>query len=151
MNLIETMAVNPIVTARGRWLAMLLVEQEYIRQNFHWLTSTVKGTTLLASGSLMSHGNRFDIEIQYSPFFIYRFDRIKITNHKIKFHDEIHVYYDLTLCLYHPRYDLPVYGYMPLHKIIPWISEWCHFYCEWKKYKVWLGDEIKHTDLIGNV
>lgn len=148
MNLIETLAANPIAAIRSKWLSMLLLEQEYLKQNFRWLTSTLKGQVLVAKGTLMSNGERFDIEIEYSPFYLYRFDRIRVTNRRIKFDDEIHVYSDLTLCLYHPRYDLPIYGYMPLHKIVPWISEWCHFYCQWKKYRVWLGDEIKHTRLV---
>lgn len=147
MSLIETLAAAQKRELRSKWLVLLLVEQALLERHFTWLTSTIKEKSLFATGTLSVCEEMFDIEIEYSPFFHHRFDQIRIGNHRIKFDDEIHVYSDLTLCLYHPIYDVPVYGYMPLHKIIPWISEWCHFYCQWKKYSVWLGDEIKHVPL----
>jgi len=134
---------------QSNWLSLLIVEQTILEKNYSWLTTSIKRGCLFATGMLIVNEEQFDVEIKFSPFFKYRFDRVRIRNHGIKFNDEIHVYHDLTLCLYHPYYDLPYSGYMPLYKIIPWISEWCHFYGQWKKYRVWLGDEIKHGDLRG--
>lgn len=54
------------------------------------------------------------------------------------------MYGDLSLCLYHPIIDKKPSETIALFTMIPWISEWCIHYEEWKKYKVWLGKEISH-------
>ena len=122
----------------------LEVEASIIRSNYDWLKTSINGKLLKGTGSISVNDTKYCIEILYSPFFPLRMDRIRITNHNIKYHDDIHVYGDSSLCLYHPIIDKPLFGIVPLHKMIPWITEWCHFYGEWKKYGVWLAPEIKH-------
>lgn len=129
---------------RNNPLIHLQVEADIIRKNYDWLKIKIADKMIFGKGSLMVDGVLFEIEIKYSPFFGARMDRITIVNHKISFNHEIHVYEDLTLCLYHPVIDKPFFGVVPLHKMIPWISEWCHFYGLWKKYGVWLAPEVKH-------
>ena len=147
MNVITTLEESVLKQYRNNWLVHLLVEKHLIQQQFDWLSLVVKGKMLVGSGVLHVDESEYEIQIQYSPFFKFKMDSIQVTNHKIKYNDDIHVYGDLSLCLYHPVVDKPALGIVPLHKMIPWISEWCHFYGEWKKYGVWLGREIKHTKL----
>ena len=125
----------------------LEVEANYIRKNYDWLKVCRVGKILTAKGCVLTNGTKYCVEIKYSPFYYSRMDCIKIINQKIEYHDDIHVYSDLSLCLYHPTIDKPLNSIVPLHKMIPWITEWCHFYEEWKKYGVWLAPEIKHRIL----
>lgn len=122
----------------------LEIEVDYIRKNYRWLNVDRVGKELTAYGCILVNEIKYCVEIKYCPFYPHRMDRIRIINHKIEYNDDIHVYNDLSLCLYHPTIDKPLTGVIPLHKMIPWVVEWCHFYEEWKKYGVWLAPEIKH-------
>lgn len=125
----------------------LLVQKAIISKHFAWLKVSISGQILKGRGRLLVHDEVFIIEVNYSPFFPERMDRIYIRNKKIEYHDDIHVYHDLSLCLYHPVIDKPLFGHVPLYRMIPWVSEWCHFYRQWRTYRVWLGKEIKHLVL----
>jgi hypothetical protein len=103
-----------------------------------------KDKELLGRGTLTVNNTEYQVVLRYSPFLDYRFDRIYILNQSIEYNNKIHVYRDLSLCLYHPVIDKPYNKIIPLVKMIPWISEWCIHYEEWKKYKVWMGKEILH-------
>ena len=118
-----------------------------ILKQFNWLELTIKGKELAGKGCIDVHGLKYCVKVKYSPLSTMRMDDIKITNHKIKYHDDIHVYGDLALCLYHPIIDKPIFRIISLYNMVPWISEWCHFYEEWKKYGVWLGKEIRHRKI----
>lgn len=144
MNHIIIMEDSKLYLIKRNPLIHLLVEVDIIRRNYDWLKIEIVDNMILGKGSIEVDGILFEIEIKYSPSFKYRMDRITVVNHKISFNHDIHVYEDLTLCLYHPFIDKPFMRVVPLHKMIPWISEWCHFYGLWKKYGVWLAPEIKH-------
>lgn len=144
MSLITALEGRMLSNIRKNWLIHLTVEKEIIEKRFDWLDLSIKGKVLTGKGCITINGNDYCIEVKYCPFLNLRMDYIRITNQKILYNDDIHLYEDLSLCLYHPRIDKPTFGIVPLHKMIPWISEWCHFYEEWKKYNVWLGREIKH-------
>ena len=148
MSRIAIMEVKYLEYNRRNWLPHLIVQKYLIEKHFDWLTLKLSDFSLVGEGAVPIQDKKFNISLKYSPFYrSIRKERISITNEKIKFNHKIHVYGDLTLCLYHPILDSPYNGIMPLFKMIPWISEWCHFYEEWKKYRVWLAPEIKH-DLI---
>ena len=142
MSLITIMVENVI---KNYYFINLEVEMAFVRMNYDWLKLERRGKVIFGTGSVNVNGVKYTIELKYSPFYKQRMDRIFITNHKIEFNDDIHVYGDSSLCLYHPVIDKPANAIIPLYKMIPWITEWCHFYGEWKKYGVWLGKEIKHT------
>lgn len=122
----------------------LFAQKVLVETYFPWLNLELKNKTLAARGILDIFGRRYNTEIFYSPFFDYRFDRIFLKDSGIVYDRSIHVYVDLSLCLYHPIVDVPFNKVIPLVDMIPWISEWCIHYQEWKKYKVWLGKEIQH-------
>jgi len=147
MNLTTILAECRIADYKKNYFEMLLVEKHLSEKLFNWITFNINGKILEGNGILTIGGKSYKVEIKYSPFIqdiIKRFDHIKITNIGLKYNADIHVYGDLSLCLYHPKIDKPEFGFIPLYKIIPWISEWCVHYEEWKKYGVWLGREIKH-------
>lgn len=123
---------------------LLDIEINLVKFHYDWITLFKSKNTLFGTGELCVNGNKYIIEIKYSPYFPSRFDRIYITNLKIEYNTSIHVYRDMSLCLYHPLFDKPLFKIIPLFKMIPWITEWCIHYKEWKKYGVWLGNEIKH-------
>ena len=146
MNHTGIMEVKFLEYNRQNWLPHLVVQKYLIEKHFKWLNLKISGVSLFGEGSIWVQNKKINISLEYSPFFkSIRKDRIRITNKKIKFNHKIHVYRDLTLCLYHPTQDSPYIGMMPLFSMIPWISEWCHFYEEWKKYGVWFAPEINHN------
>lgn len=145
---------NPITTLEEQfsrqnqenWHIFLSFQMFLVEQKFDWLRLSVNSEhkLLYGKGVLNINGNKNTILLSYSPFYNYRYDRIFIDDKSIKYHNDIHMYSDLSLCLYHPIIDQPVFQKIPLVKMIPWISEWIIFYEQWKKYGVWLGKEIKH-------
>lgn len=133
--------------AKQNYFLFLTTEKYLAEMNFKWLRFKIKDKLLHGEGILKVKGRTYPVEIFYSPFFYnrgLRMDRIYVRDTTITYNDKIHVYRDLSLCLYHPVIDRPWFGFIPLFKMIPWISEWCIHYEEFKKYGVWLGKEIAH-------
>lgn len=128
------------------WYIFLYVQKILVEKYFDWLELRINGQSksLIGKGILKISGRKYNVLLFYSPFHNYRYDRIYIDDDAIKYSDDIHLYRDLSLCLYHPIIDKPAFDIIPLFKIVPWISEWVVFYEQWKKYGVWLGKEIKH-------
>jgi len=122
----------------------LILEKNLVELNFDWLKFKILNKVLVGSGRFYIGQKKYDIEINYSPYFAHRNDRIYVKSENIVFDDRIHVYADLSLCLYHPQIDKPPFQTIPLYKLIPRIIEWCIYYENFKVYKVWLGKEIKH-------
>lgn len=122
----------------------LTLEKFLVEQCFDWLNVKLEGKILNGDGVLEIGKNSYFVMLKYSPFFSFRFDRIFIKDKSIQYNKDIHLYRDMSLCLYHPVIDKPLDGIIPLYKMLPWISEWCIFYEEWKKYGVWLGRQIEH-------
>ncbi|WP_140487216.1 hypothetical protein [Flavobacterium sp. GSA192] len=146
MNLITTLEADLKARNRKNWHVFLIIQKALVEQHFKWLKMEVKSETksLYGRGNLIVNGKNYDIELYYSPFFDIRFDRIYIRDKSIQYSSKIHLYSDMSLCLYHPVIDKPIMQIVPLFKMIPWITEWIVFYNQWKKYGVWLNKEIKH-------
>jgi len=128
------------------WFLFLSVQKYLVEKNFDWLKLSIneKSKALLGKGDLWIDGVKYKIILSYSPFHKFRYDRIFIKDKSIQYTKDNHLYGDNSLCLYHPHIDKPLFQIIPLIRMIPWISEWILWYNYWKKYKVWLGDEIKH-------
>lgn len=146
MNLITTLEENIKREQRKNWYLFLSVEKHLVERYFDWIKLEIdtKNRALYGKGLLNIGGKKHEILLSYSPFHKYRYDRIYINDSTIKYNSKIHLYGDLSLCLYHPTIDKPIFKTIPLCKMIPWISEWIIFYEQWKKYGVWFGREIKH-------
>jgi hypothetical protein len=144
MSLI-TISENRVLNEyRKNWYLNLVYEKYLVENHFDWLKLIITEDKIKGQGNLYVGHNKYYIELWFSPFFNFRFDRIYIKDKTIKYNNDIHLYIDMSLCLYHPVLDKPFLKTIPLYKMIPWISEWCIFYEGWKKYGVWLGKEIKH-------
>ena len=146
MNLIAILEGNIRSSHKKQWYSFLLIEKFLVEKHFGWLELSINidNKSLIGKGKLKVEDKNYNIILIYSPYNQYRYDRIYINDSKIEFNNSIHLYGDKTLCLYHPIFDKPILNTIPLYKMIPWISEWIVFYEQWKKYGVWLGDEIKH-------
>lgn len=120
----------------------LRIEKMLVEKYFTWIKLEHQSNLLEGSGTLILNGIAYKIKLKYSPFFSGHLDRIYVEG--VQYHPKIHLYGDKSLCLYHPKIDKSPFSIIPLVKIIPWISEWCINYENWKKYGVWLGDEIQH-------
>lgn len=131
---------------KSEWLIHILVQKALIDKYFPWINCEVVGKILIGNGVIRIAGVSYLVKIMYSPFLLNRLERIyiKVAGKNIEYHKDIHVYKDLSLCLYHPYFDRQLFKTIPLISMLPWISEWCVFYQEWKRYGVWLGKEIKH-------
>lgn len=146
MNLITILEENIKKTHQKNWDTFLYAQKVLVEQNFDWVKLRVDSAskTLLGNGWLNIGGKKYEVLLSFSPFHQYRYDRILLKDSSLLYHRDIHVYGDMTLCLYHPIIDQPLLQKLPLYKMLPWISEWIIFYEQWKKYGVWLGKEIKH-------
>lgn len=146
MSHITTMEELISKNHRENWQLFLTVQKNLVENNFEWIKLIIdtKNKQLIGQGDLIIDGRKFPILLSYSPFNGNRYERIYISDGQVKYHRDIHVYGDLSLCLYHPIIDQGPFRKIPLVKMIPWISEWIVFYLQWEKYGVWLGKEIKH-------
>lgn len=144
MSIIEILEDKIIKEYQEKSYQYLMIEKTLIETNFNWLKLDIQSTYIKGEGKLRTPLNTYQVELLYSPFLKGRFDRIYIKNIDLQYHPKIHVYPDLTLCLYHPIFDKPIFKNVALARMIPWITEWCIHYEEWKKYGVWLGKEILH-------
>lgn len=146
MGVITTLAENTKIKHQQDWYSFLFVQKLFVEKHFTWLKLVLdkKNKQLIGTGTLQIGGKSYKILLSYSPFEKFRYDRIFIRDDTIKYHDDIHLYYDNSLCLYHPIFDNLPGQNISLCEMIPWISEWLVHYNQWRKYKVWLGKEIKH-------
>lgn len=147
MDLITILEGNIRKKNQQDWFPYLIAQKALVEKYFNWLNLSIdiKNKSLVGKGILNIGEKSYSIQLSFSPFFPYRYDRIFIQDKSIKYNDNIHLYaVDLSLCLYNPIIDQPVLNKIPLFKMIPWISEWIVFYEQWKKYGVWFGKEIKH-------
>ena len=144
MSHITTLENRIIEDYQKNYWINLSIELLLVEKHFEWLKLEIKGKIISGKGILKIANKNYPIELVYSPFLSNRFERIYIRDESIKYNRKIHLYGDLSLCLYHPIIDRPDFKIIPLYKMIPWITEWCVYYEEWKKYGIWLGKEIKH-------
>lgn len=146
MDLITILEGNIKTNHQKYWYVFLSVQKFMVEKHFDWLELHINSKTksLIGNGRLNIGGKNYTILLSYSPFNKYRYDRIYIDDKLVKYNKDIHLYGDLSLCLYHPTIDQSVFKKLPLFEMIPWVSEWIVFYEQWKKYGVWLGKEIKH-------
>jgi len=146
MELITILEENIRKNHQKDWYIFLYGQKILMEKYFDWLELYInpKSKSLIGKGQLSMGSKNYSILLSYSPFHTYRYDRIYIHDKSIEYNKDIHLYEDLSLCLYHPIIDKPTFRIIPLFQMIPWISEWIVFYEQWKKYGVWLGKEIKH-------
>lgn len=144
MSLIEITQTDLTSDYKKNCSRLLTYEKYLVDHHYDWIQLSQEPLKLTGSGELKINNDIYQITLYYSPLFPLRFDRIYITNRKIEYNSAIHIYKDGSLCLYHPIFDRPLFRIIPLFKMIPWITEWCIHYEEWKKYGVWLGKEFKH-------
>lgn len=146
MVLITAMVEDIKKLNQREWYIFLCTQKYLVEKHFKWLNLQInlKTKSLVGRGVLYIDGKSRKILISYSPFHNYRYDRIFIIDNSIRYHRDIHLYHDSSLCLYHPAIDQSLFQKIPLFQMIPWIGEWIVFYEQWKKYGVWLGEEIKH-------
>jgi len=134
------------INNRKHWFTFLQVQKYLVEKNFDWIKLNIcsKSKAIKGRGKIDIKGKKYELLISYSPFSNYRYDRIFINDRSIQYEPNNHLYWDNSLCLYHPLIDKPYFQIMPLYRMIPWISEWIIWYEQWKIYGVWLGKEIKH-------
>lgn len=147
MSHITTLEINKVRALEKDYYTYLSLEKALVESYFPWLELVITGNVLKGEGNLEIGVRRYPVSVLYSPFFydrIGRFDIIKIEDKSIRYNKNILLYRDMSLCLYHPIIDKPPFEIIPLVKMIPWITEWCVHFDDWKKYGVWLGKEILH-------
>lgn len=122
------------------------IQKELVDRNFSWLQTVVKEGKLLGKGKIKPKGckKKYEVLIVYNINDPYRKERVFILNDsQIQFGKVPHLYPGNSLCLYYPK-DFPQNLDLNFVDVIPWISEWLVMYELWKKYGVWLADEVKH-------
>lgn len=139
-----TLNTRPIQDSKNYLAAY--IQQKLVESNFPWLQTVVKDGKLLGKGKIKPKGckKKYEILMVYNINETYRKERVFILNdNQIQFGKVPHLYPGNSLCLYYPK-DLPLHSDLNFVDVIPWISEWLVMYELWRKYGVWLADEIKH-------
>jgi len=146
MNSITVLEANIRREHKVNWSFFLSIEKFLVEMHFDWINLQIISSkkSIIGRGKLIIGTTKYEVILSYSPFNGYRYDRVYIRSLPKSYHKSIHVYPDLSLCLYHPIIDNQTLRPIPLYRIIPWIKEWIIFYKQWEKYGVWLGHEIKH-------
>lgn len=128
----------------------LFCQKKLIDHHYDWLDCKIKNDLgMFCTGTLRPSSlcDEYKIEIYYqtgTP------PKVYIISPKIEYNDEIHLYYDRSLCLYYPK-DMPWGKHIMLaDTIIPWISEWIIFYELWKESGKWEAPEVKHRRILNN-
>ncbi|MDB0610780.1 hypothetical protein PL371_02615 [Tenacibaculum maritimum] len=147
MNLIEILDTSKNNEHKSNVFTFLNVEKFMVQKHFDWISLSIKKKFIHGKAILRPKGcsNSYQIEIYYSPFLWNeidkRYDRIYIRKPNVKFNPKIHMYGDKSLCLYYPNDYI---GYVPLYKILFWISEWLIKYEFYKRFGTWIGNEVEH-------
>ncbi|HIB36027.1 hypothetical protein [Mesonia sp.] len=139
-----TFNIRPIQDSKNYLAAY--IQQKLVESNFPWLQTVVKDGKLLGKGKIKPKGckKKYEILMVYNINETYRKERVFILNdNQIQFGKVPHLYPGNSLCLYYPK-DLPLHSDLNFVDVIPWISEWLVIYELWRKYGVWLADEVKH-------
>ncbi|MEC4094168.1 hypothetical protein [Myroides odoratimimus] len=146
MDIIKILEKDRRLSNRKNWYSIMVIQKYLVERSFDWLELyiDVKNKKLFGKGVLLVNERKYDIVLTYSVFDQIRYDKIYINDKKIDFDRNIHLYRDLSLCLYHPILDQSYCNKISLKQLIPWISEWIVFYELWKIYGIWLGNEHKH-------
>lgn len=122
------------------------IQKEYLDRNFPWLKTVIIDGRLLGKGKVKPNGckKEYEVLVEYDINKEGRKERVYVLNDShIKFGKTPHLYPGNSLCLYYPK-DLSPQLDLNFADVIPWISEWLVMYELWKKYGVWLADEVKH-------
>ncbi|MCW3162643.1 hypothetical protein [Chryseobacterium oryctis] len=148
MNAIETLEIFRLKSVLKMPYTFLCIEKVLAENYFKWLRLKIikhkENYYLIGKGKLQPVGceNSYEIQVKFSPFLEgIRFENIKIINPKIEFHPKIHMYHNTSLCLYYPKDH---FGHVPLFRSLQWTSEWLVKYEFFKRFGVWIGNEVKH-------
>ena len=104
MSLIAILEENIRLGHKKNWLSFLLIEKLLVEKHFNWIGLIIdnQSKSLIGKGTLNVEGKDYEVLLSYSPNNKYRYDRIYINDKSIEFNNEIHLYGDKSLCLYHP-------------------------------------------------
>ena len=86
------MAVNTIEKIinenyKSNYRLNLILEKHLVELNFDWLKLRISNKAIIGSGRFYLEKKYYDIEINYSPFFLYRNDRVYLRSEKFSFDD----------------------------------------------------------------
>lgn len=124
---------------------ILLRQKSLIERNYNYLKcNIIDSKRLICHGVLQPNSScdKYKIKLTYE---VGKKPQVHILDPKIVYNDEIHLYKNGSLCLFHPT-DLTWDDHKIIiaKTIIPWVSEWIVFYEIWKITKKWLGAEVRH-------
>ena len=124
----------------------LLLQKKHIEKYFSYLKCSIGRISekLICIGELQPHKDTdiYKIKMVYK---VGNSPKIYITSPKVEYHDNIHMYKDNSLCLFHKNdFSWNDEKIIIAETIVPWVSEWIIFYEIWKIEGKWKGKEIKH-------
>lgn len=136
---------NKYLPKRNSSYTIFFKQKYHIEKNYSYLNCNISNNQLVCYGKLQPNEfcEIYKVKIIYNRGYK---PKVFIIEPKITYNDDIHLYTDNSLCLFHPT-DL-IWNddkIIIANTIIPWISEWIIFYEIWKVIGKWLGDEVKHT------
>lgn len=121
-------------------------ETSVIEEEFPFLNCTFTSSEMNVQGefSTTSISQKYNVLIRFDGL---NQPKIFILDRIIKYHPDIHVYRDGSLCLHYPEDKSWSRGKLLAHTVIPWISEWLIYYELYQYYEQWKGPEVLHSVL----
>lgn len=141
------MAVRRFIPLKGNnTFQSLVLEKRLIDNYFPFINTKIVGDSLLCYGYCQpsEYSIIYEYRIEYKAG---EYPNVYPTYPKIEYHDDIHLYNDLSLCLYYPK-DFSFTKESHLYNtIIPWIQEWYVFYEIYQITGKWQHPFVEHNKI----
>lgn len=121
----------------------LKVQKLGLEKYFNFIRCKIDKGKLICKGKVKPNGckEEYSFSIHYKPE---KPPKFYITNPKIAYNKELHMYKEGNLCLYFPD-DMPWSDNISIaKKMIPWLIEWIIFYELWLITGMWFGKAAPH-------
>lgn len=138
------MVANTFIPERGKnTFKSVVLEKHLIDVHFPFINTKIVGDTLLCYGYCQpsEHSITYQYRIEYNAG---KYPHVYPTYPKIEYHDDIHLYNDLSLCLHYPKDFSFTEDSHLFNTIIPWTQEWFVFYEIYKITGKWEHPYVPH-------
>ena len=134
-----------LILPKAAYLAKYHREKLAIEEHYQFLNCRITSKGLICEGVISDELLFKDYEV-YINFDLPKLPKVFITNPKIEFDPNIHMYRDHSLCLYYYKDLSYSVNNLMYDTIVPWTSEWLIFYELYKLKDKWLAPFKSHSN-----
>lgn len=141
------MAVRSFMPRRGlSEVQSLILEKKLLERHYSFVSVKVVDQTLICRGAYKptEYSENYEYKIKFK---IGERPKVHVITPTIEYNDDIHVYKDLSLCLFYPNDFSFTYKSHLYNTIIPWTHEWFVFYELYLITGKWQHPHVKHNKI----